>query len=530
MKFKMSALSLGVFIGISSIAHASVYDSGIESVELPADAKMTTTQTNNYDYSDNQPWSQMPPAQLRPVQVPLFISIGFDDNGSKAGMDWIVNLTRQLQNDNGSNNAATFDGAPVRFTFFNTPSYIEAAANDAVGVKHAWRNAWLDGHEIGNHTWSHKDGGPDTGNFSEAQWAQELGITQTWLSKPYDATEIMHGANDAAGPGIPVSEIIGFRTPYLNHNNALFSALIKGNFVYDTSVEEGWGSQYNGTNNPWPYTMNNGTPTTRVGKPDVGNFPGLWQLPSNVFEKPQGGKMVAFDTNMWVGSAMSKNDVLAILKHNLHLRLEGNRSPLLYGAHANIYAPEYDTGGRATTYLERQQAIEEFIQYALSLKVNGQPVVRIVPFKDIVEWMRNPTPLTDGKVVTVKSIGASPTYAPGSIYQKGDQVYHDGKYYEAKWYADSIPGALSPDYDPWKLITREQATKVSHLGSVTPTGDTFGDILIAPNKDQTFFFNAAAGAQVKSVTLNGVNLGSLEQYTFSNLTANQTLTVEFSKK
>ncbi|MBQ4810989.1 hypothetical protein J8M20_06560 [Pseudoalteromonas luteoviolacea] len=276
--------------------------------------------------------------------------------------------------------------------------------------------------------------------------------------------------------------------------------------------------------------MNNGTPTQRVGKPDVGNFAGLWQLPSNVFEKPFDGKMVAFDTNMWVGSAMSKDEVLAILKHNLHLRLEGNRSPLLYGAHANIYASEYDKGGRATTYIERQQAIEEFIQYALSLKVNGQSVVRIVPFKDIVEWMRNPKPLNNGKVVTVQSIGASPTYTQGNIYQKGAQVYYDGKYYEAKWYADSAPGTLAVDYDPWKLITKEQANKVSHLGSVTPAGDTFGDVLLDANKEQTFYFKAAANAKIKSVTVNGVSLGAINEYTFKNLTANQKLTVEFTKK
>ncbi|MCF6442859.1 hypothetical protein L1077_25890 [Pseudoalteromonas luteoviolacea] len=521
MKFKMSALSLSVLISFCAVAQTSTHE--LENVSLQS-------QSNQYDYSDNQPWSQMPPANLRPVQVPLFISIGFDDNGSKEGMDWISNYTRHLQNDIGANNPATFDGAPVRFTFFHTPSYIVKEAGDEVGIKHAWRDAYVDGHEVGNHTFSHRDGGPDTGNFSEQEWTNELSITQTWLSKPYDPSEVTNGANNAAGPGVPASEIIGFRTPYLNHNNALFSALVKGNFVYDTSIEEGWDSQFNGTNNAWPYTLNNGTPTKRVGKPDVGNYPGLWQLPSNVFEKPEGGKMVGFDTNMWVSTNMSKNAVLEMLKHNLHLRLEGNRSPLLYGAHAHIYAPAYDQGDRATTYLERQQAIEEFIQYALSIKVNGQPVVRIVPFKDIIEWMRNPTPLTDGKVVTVRSIGASPTYIQGNIYQRGDQVYHEGKYYEAKWYADSMPGSQSPDYDPWKLITRDQATKVSHLGSVTPVGDIYGDTLIAPDKAQTFFFNAAPGAQVKSVTLNGVNLGAVDQYTFSNLTANQTLTVEFSKQ
>ncbi|MEC4088771.1 MULTISPECIES: hypothetical protein [Pseudoalteromonas] len=528
MKFTLSALTFGILSGLSFSHPSMAQNTGIEAAPLPYTDIAHSAETQNYDYSDNQPWSQMPPAALRPVQVPLFVSIGFDDNGSKEGMDWITGYTRHLQNAQGSNNAATYDGAPVRFSFFNTAAYIHSSANDPVGIKRAWRNAWLDGHEIGNHTWSHHDGGPDTGNFSEQMWEEEILVTRTWLNKPFDPNEQDDAPNDNAGPGIPISDMTGFRTPYLNHNNALFTALKANQFVYDTSIEEGWGQQYNGTNNPWPYTLNQGTPTKRVGKPDVGHFAGLWQLPSNVFEKPQGGKMVGFDTNMWVGGAMSKQEVLAILKHNLHLRLQGNRAPLMFGAHADIYASAYDNGDRATLFRERQEAIEEFIQYALSLKVNGQPVVRIVPFKDIVEWMRHPAPLNDGKVVTVQSVGASPTYSAGTIYYKGDQVYHNGQYFEAKWYASSAPGTQEPDYDPWKLITRAQATKVKHLGEVSPHGDTYGDVLIAPNEGKTFYFTPATGAHISKVIINGVDIGPVSEYTFRALSANQTLRVEFA--
>lgn len=479
-----------------------------------------------YDYTDNQPWSVEPPADLRPAQVPLFISIGFDDNRNKEGMDWITNYMRNLNNPAGTANSATFDGSPARFSFYNTAAYLESGDRDPIGVKTAWRNAWLDGHEMGNHTHSHTDGGHDGSNFTQAQWEQEIVSTQDWLIKPYDPNETQ--PDDTKGPGLPLSELIGFRTPFLDYNNNLFPVLKKHGFVYDTSIEEGWDDNFNGTNNPWPYTMNNGTPTVRVNRPAVGNYPGLWQLPTNVFEKPEGGKMVGFDTNMWVGRSMSKQQVLEILKHNLHLRLEGNRSPLLIGAHSGIYSADYDTGGRATTYIERQQAFEEFIQYALNLEVNGQKVVRIVPFNKIIDWMRAPAALANGNVITVEKTGAGPVWQQGTIYHKGDQVYYQGQPYEARWYADSAPGSVPADYDAWKAITLQQATKLNIGGTILPATDGYGDILVPAQTSQTVQFVPNTGYKVLRVILNGVDIGAPASYTFSNMSKNHQIKVEFA--
>ncbi len=36
----------------------------------------------------------IPPAGLKPNQVPQFVTIGFDDNSSIEGMDWIVNYLK----------------------------------------------------------------------------------------------------------------------------------------------------------------------------------------------------------------------------------------------------------------------------------------------------------------------------------------------------------------------------------------------------------------------------------------------------
>jgi hypothetical protein len=81
---------------------------------------------------------------------------------------------------------------------------------------------------------------------------------------------------------------------------------------------------------------------------------------------------------------MTKGEFLATLKHTLDKRLQGNRAPLLFGAHTDYYSTKY-TGAPNATSDERRAAIEEFIDYALS-----KPDVRIVSAKQVLDWMRLP--------------------------------------------------------------------------------------------------------------------------------------------
>src|SRR5687768_14767723 len=41
--------------------------------------------------------SQDPPCGLAPAEVPLFVGIGWDDNGSAEGMDWAVGMLQDRQ-------------------------------------------------------------------------------------------------------------------------------------------------------------------------------------------------------------------------------------------------------------------------------------------------------------------------------------------------------------------------------------------------------------------------------------------------
>jgi hypothetical protein len=102
---------------------------------------------------------------------------------------------------------------------------------------------------------------------------------------------------------------------------------------------------------------------------------------------PKTGKITGFDYNLWVQFQMTKEELLATLMYTLDLRYDNNRAPFMFGAHTDYYSSKYTAPPNADLE-QRQEAIEEFIQYALS-----KPDVRIVPIGDILAWMQDPEPL-----------------------------------------------------------------------------------------------------------------------------------------
>ena len=338
---------------------------------------------------DDVPPSADPPGGLLVEEAPMFVSIGFDDNywsglpgsGGTGSMTWATDMLRERANP---------DGSPVLVSFYNTTLDLEWSSL----LKHAWRTAYEDGHEIANHTHNHPAGGA----FSTQEWIDEIETCEDWLSRPYDPNETE--PDPSTGVGVPLDEIVGFRTPYLDYNDATFDALDELGYWYDCSISEGTQLDQDGTNFYWPYTLDDPA--------------GLWELPVHVvivppdelceeygvppglrddlhdfipWFDPDDGKIGGFDYNMWVEFEMTGAEVQATLEYTFDLRMQGNRAPMMLGAHAPEYSSLYDAAPNATVD-ERQAAIEGFLDHALS-----HPEVRVVPMIDIVDWMRAPTPL-----------------------------------------------------------------------------------------------------------------------------------------
>jgi hypothetical protein len=359
--------------------------------------------------------SQKPPLNLDVKKIPQFLTIGFDDNDKSGfaeqkgieGMKWAVDTFLSRKNPDGSNCSCAF---------YNTSSCITkaAAAEPPHLVKKSWKYALDNGFEIGCHSHSHTNGS----KFSVDDWLSEMNKCIDILSKPY----VEGSDSDDTGIGIAKNEIRSFRTPFLSYNANTLIAVQKMNFLYDSSIEEGYQSDQDGTNFYFPYTLDEGSPGNRYTlsfnpeNEEVGKHVGVWEIPINVLIVPpdnlcekygikkglrkkcvternyfseSSGKITGFDYNCLVEFQMTGDEFAATLKHTLDLRLEGNRAPFMFGGHTGIYSLDYESEPVIKIpEQERRKAIEDFLDYAL-----GKPEVYIVSPVKIIEWMRNPKEL-----------------------------------------------------------------------------------------------------------------------------------------
>jgi hypothetical protein len=375
------------------------------------------------------PYSLNPPFGLMPRNIPQFVTIGFDDNaysglkGSKGdgGMKWVLDLFEDKKNPEGNGNPKTFDDQPCRVSFYVAASFAEPGASEKSSlVRKEWHEAWLDGNEIGDHTYSHSD--DLVLNTNERVWESEIDRCKSFLSKPYDPNESDTVPDPAKGIGIDKAKIYGFRTPFLAYTYETFTALKKEGFLYDCSIEDGWQEDQDGKNYCWPYTLDHGSPGDKeiwdwpgVDRPrPIGNYGGLWELPPHPviappddkcaeygvapglrkkikekvfwFDETQ-GKIPGLDYNLFCEFNLNKEQVLAILKYTFDLHYNGNRAPFALGAHSDIYSSKYPLND-PTTYKDRQWVMEQFVNYILT-----KPDVRIVPAYKVINWCKNPVPL-----------------------------------------------------------------------------------------------------------------------------------------
>ena len=338
-----------------------------------------------------------------PVEhVPMFICLGFDDNGvadveNNGGASWIRNYLKDRRNPEGLGNLATYDGSLMRASFYMTAKYCrEDVYESKEAIRKVWKQLYHDGHEIGNHSTVHLMEWDDVNqrainyngkSYSTEDWIEkEILPCQEWLT-----SEVI---------GVDAKDIKGWRSPRLEWNANLFPALVKHGFLYDCSIESDF--ENDGTSVYWPFTLDEGHPL----QSDVPVVKGFWEMPAYAFHIPQAlrGKtaneasVTGLDYNVWIkkewgGYELTGPEFTDILIYTLDQRMAGNRAPMLIGLHSDIYT---DLHGKNEEYCgtksarERQLAIEDFIEYAIHTYPDA---VRIVPTIAVIEWMRNPQPL-----------------------------------------------------------------------------------------------------------------------------------------
>jgi hypothetical protein len=185
---------------------------------------------------------------------------------------------------------------------------------------------------------------------------------------------------DAYGLSAAKGTCVAFRAPRLEVSSGLFYALKDLGYLYDCGNEEGYEYNMDGTNQLWPYTMDNGSPNVawqRMAGENKSNFDslpyGVWQIPVAVLIVPpayreevwqnhkliaegegesptqedrdewmKNGKITGFDFNLFILYGTPKNIAIKTMEYSLDQRMRGGKAPFQIGCHTDYFTPIYD--------------------------------------------------------------------------------------------------------------------------------------------------------------------------------------------
>lgn len=289
----------------------------------------------------NVPVSLAPPGGLAPADTPQMVLLTFDDSVSTASYEIVRQVLTNRFNPNGH---------PIKATFFvSLDSRFDFARVQRL---------YADGHEIAIHTMSHATSATTT----VGRWNREIAGDRRTL---------------AALAAIPAAEIVGFRAPFLQVNDAAFQMLEARGFRYDSSFAE----YASGPAAPiWPYTLDNGlqqaAPPERLpARP----YPGLFELP--LYAHFSNGTAV---TAMDPPETYDADAVQALWRTNFTARYTGNRAPFTLALHTTT-TNQWLSHPLHSPW--RVEALTNFIAWALAHSNTW-----FVTCRDVVDFMEQPVP------------------------------------------------------------------------------------------------------------------------------------------
>jgi hypothetical protein len=148
--------------------------------------------------------SALPPGGLAPSQVPQFIVLGFDDNRYVDGMQWVLELIETRANPAGTGNTRTYDGQKLVSSFYFTSDSLELGGETLLAE---WRRAAQGGHEVANHTHTHRA-------------LENEGVVWDWVDEISECNSILESEL-----GVPAGSILGVRAPFLQFDQNLFDVI-----------------------------------------------------------------------------------------------------------------------------------------------------------------------------------------------------------------------------------------------------------------------------------------------------------------
>ncbi|PRW05840.1 hypothetical protein C2E21_9462 [Chlorella sorokiniana] len=189
------------------------------------------------------------PGNLPTASVPQFVLFTHDDSVLQTTYDDMTSITNGRQSSNGCPAVAT-----MFVTTLNTDCSLV-------------RKLYAAGYEIADHTITHPH--------------MNASFTQSMVED-----QVLGARTKIAACGIPQSDIVGFRQPFLETNPLVRQVLKDNGFLYDgTILEEATNSISNGMGaRTWPYTLQDGVPQNcgwYVGENCTTSerYAGMWEVP-----------------------------------------------------------------------------------------------------------------------------------------------------------------------------------------------------------------------------------------------------------
>ena len=239
------------------------------------------------------------------------------------------------------------------------------------------REAWLDGHEIGTHFNGHFCGGSGSvANWSPAQWHSEINQAVSFVTEWRTNTG---WENLDPLPFDYRKELIGGRTPCLLGQDNLLPTARKLGWRYDASSPGG--------RQMWPEKRH-----------------GVWDLPLQGMPFPgHSFEVLSMDYNILANQSLNSTK-------GMPSRYPGWRKQAA-GAYTDGFLRAYETN-RAPFYIGNHfeewnggiymDAVEEVIK-----RIAGKPDVRLVSFRQFVDWLDVQDPAVLAKLRTL-DVGQSP--------------------------------------------------------------------------------------------------------------------------
>lgn len=194
--------------------------------------------------------------------------------------------------------------------------------------------------------------------FSKNQWFKEINGQREILN--------MYG-------GVKMNDVRGMRAPFLQiGGNKMFEMLYDANFTYDSSMPI-----FENSPPLWPYTLDyQMTHECMITPCPTKSFPGVWEVGMTMWVDLRGGRCSMGDA---CSNPPDEDGVYEMLMKNFNRHYKSNRAPFGLFYHSAWFNTVHHRRG--------------FLRFLGT--VNSLPDVFFVTNWQMLQWMRQPTPISE---------------------------------------------------------------------------------------------------------------------------------------